>query len=54
MRVPPRGILSKVAVISLWLSVSVSGQTTLASLSGDLLALLLGGATRAGSRDRSG
>lgn len=45
MRVPPHGIL-KVAILGLWLSVSVSGQTALASLSGDLLALLLGGATQ--------
>ena len=45
MRVPPLGIL-KVAILGLWLSVSVSGQTALASLSGDLLALLLGGATQ--------
>ena len=43
MRVPPLGIL-KVAILGLWLSVSVSGQTALASLSGDLLALLLSGA----------
>ena len=44
MRVPPLGIL-KVAILGLLLSVSVSGQTVLASVSGDLLALLLGGAT---------
>ena len=39
MRVPPLGIL-KVAILGLLLSVSVSGQTALASVSGDLLALL--------------
>ncbi len=39
MRVPPIGVL-KVAVLGLWLSVTVSGQSGLASLSGDLLALL--------------
>jgi serine protease AprX len=43
MRVPPLGNLVKVVVIGLWLSVSVSGQSVLASLSGDLVALLLGG-----------
>ena len=43
MRVP-RNIF-KVLALALWLSVSVSGQAPLASLSGDLLALLLGGST---------
>ena len=36
----------KVIALALWLSVSLSGQAPLATLSGDLLALLLGGATQ--------
>src|SRR4030095_1400649 len=43
-RVPP--IFVKVLALALWLSVSVSGQAPLATLSGDLLALLLGGSTQ--------
>src|SRR4030095_9823401 len=45
-RVPP--IFVKVFALALWLSVSVSGQAPLANLSGDLLALLLGGSTQEG------
>ncbi|HEX7281100.1 MAG TPA: S8 family serine peptidase, partial [Vicinamibacterales bacterium] len=41
MRVPPFGIL-KVAALGLWMSVTVTGQAPLASLSGDLVSLLLG------------
>ena len=37
--------ITKVTALALWLSVSVSGQAALATLSGDLLALLLGGQT---------
>ena len=44
MRVPPISVL-KAAVIAVWLSASVSGQGTLASLSADLGALLASGAT---------
>ena len=43
MRVPPS--IVKVIALALWLSVSLSGQAPLASLSGDLLALLLSGST---------
>jgi serine protease AprX len=43
-RVPP--IFVKVFALALWLSASVSGQAPLATLSGDLLALLLGGSTQ--------
>lgn len=35
--------IMKVTALAVWLSVSVSGQAVLATLSGDLLALLLGG-----------
>jgi len=35
----------KVAALAMWLSVSLSGQAPLASLSGDLLALVLGGSS---------
>ena len=35
--------IMKVSALALWLSVSVSGQAPLATLSGDLLSLLLGG-----------
>src|SRR5688572_2080201 len=44
MRVPPTFV--KAVALALWLSVSLSGQSLLASLSGDLLALLLGGSTQ--------
>jgi len=44
MRVPSSVL--KVTALALWLSVSLSGQTQLATLSGDLLALLLGGSTQ--------
>jgi serine protease AprX len=44
MRVPPSTI--KIVALALWLSVSVSGQSLLASLSGDLLALLGSGDPR--------
>lgn len=43
-RVPPSVV--KILAICLWLSVGVSGQTPLASLSGDLLALLFAGSTQ--------
>ncbi|MBY0494423.1 MAG: S8 family peptidase [Cyanobacteria bacterium] len=44
MRVVPPTLV-KITALVLWLSVTVSGQTPLATLSGDLLAMLLGGAT---------
>ena len=44
MRRPPSALV-KVLALALWLSVSLQGQAPLASLSGDLLALLLGGST---------
>jgi serine protease AprX len=43
MRVPPGAL--KVVALALWLSVSLHGQAPLATLSNDLLALLLGGST---------
>ena len=43
MRIPPRVV--KTVAIALWLSVSLQGQAPLATLSSDLLALLLGGST---------
>ena len=43
-RVPPSAV--KIAVLAVLLSVSVSGQAPLASLSGDLLALLFGGSNQ--------
>jgi serine protease AprX len=43
MRMPPRVV--NIVAIALWLSVSLQGQGPLASLSGDLLAMLLGGST---------
>ena len=44
MRIPSSAL--KVTALALWLSVSVSGQASLASLSSDLLALVLGGSTQ--------
>ena len=44
MRVPPTFV--KAVALALWLSVTLSSQSLLASLSGDLLALLLGGSTQ--------
>jgi serine protease AprX len=43
MRTPT--CILKIGAILLWLSVSVSGQSSLASLSNDLIALILGGST---------
>ena len=44
MRIPLSAL--KVTALAVWLSVSVSGQASLASLSSDLLTLLLGGSTQ--------
>ena len=44
MRTAPLAI-AKVAALALWLSASAGGQGVLATLSGDLVALLLGGQT---------
>src|SRR5262245_39634371 len=38
-------LVFKVTALALWVSVAVSGQAPLAGLSGDLLALLVGGST---------